>query len=393
VRQSTDRILSTHAGSLARPHSLLETMRTKEHGEAYDADAYAQQIREAVADVVRRQVDAGLDVVSDGEQGRVSFVSYAEERLDGLERVPGKSTMPSSWSREVADFPDYYAGYFKKYSSAVSPLHVAVCTGPVRYTGKDLLAADIANLQVALEASPAEEAFMAATSPWVFAHNEHYASDEEFMVAVAEALREEYLAIVDAGLLLQLDDPWLVEILSDESAEPAQRVRNAEAHVERVNYAVRDIPLDQIRFHTCYGLNHGPRVHDLPLSDVVDLMLRVNAGGYSFEVANPRHQHEWRVWEDAKLPEGRVLIPGFVSHATNFVEHPVLIADGIETYAKLVGRENVIAGVDCGFSSRASFAPEVDAQVVWAKFAALAEGAQIASERLWSRSGSRTVAV
>ena len=200
------------------------------------------------------------------------------------------------------------------------------------------------------------------------------------MEAVVEALREEYEAIAGAGLLLQVDDPWLIEMLSEDSPDAAKK---AEAHIERVNHALRNIPAGQVRFHTCYGLNHGPRINDLPFADVVGFMLEVDAGAYSFEVANPRHQHEWRVWEDVKLPDGKILMPGFIGHATNYVEHPELISDSIVTYAKLVGRENVIASADCGYSSRATFAPEVHPTVVWSKFEALAEGARLASKRLW----------
>jgi 5-methyltetrahydropteroyltriglutamate--homocysteine methyltransferase len=383
VERSTDRILSTHVGSLARPHPLLELMREKEHGRPYDEEAYEAQVTEAVRDVVRRQVEAGLDVVTDGEMSKVSFVSYIEKRLGGLEARPGTSMMPRSWELEVKEFPEYYKEYFGKYSQAVAPLSVPVCTGPVTYEGRAAVASDIANLKAALGEAPAAEAFLPSTSPAIIAENEYYKTDDEFLEAVAEALREEWLAIVDAGFLVQLDDPWLIEMLTDDTLSEADRHKAAEAHIERINHALRGIPEDRVRMHTCYGLNHGPRVHDLPLSDVVPYMLKVNAGAYSFEVANPRHQHEWRVWEDNKLEDGKLLIPGFLSHATAFVEHPELIADGIETYAKLVGRENVIAGADCGYSSRASFAPEVHPTVVWAKFAALSEGAKLASERLY----------
>jgi 5-methyltetrahydropteroyltriglutamate--homocysteine methyltransferase len=383
VERSTDRILTTHVGSLARPHPLLELMREKEHGRPYDEEAYEAQVTEAVRDVVRRQVECGLDVVTDGEMSKVSFVSYIERRLGGLEARPGTSMMPRSWELEVKEFPEYYKEYFGKYSQAVAPLSVPVCTGPVTFEGQDAVATDIANLKAALGETPAAEAFLPSTSPAIIAENEYYATDGEFLEAVSEALREEWLAIVDAGFLVQLDDPWLIEMLTDDTLEPADRRKAAEAHIERINHALRGIPEDRVRMHTCYGLNHGPRVHDLPLSEVVPHMLKVNAGAYSFEVANPRHQHEWRVWEDNKLADGKVLIPGFLSHATAFVEHPELIADGIETYARLVGRENVIAGADCGYSSRASFAPEVHPTVVWAKFGALGEGARIASERLY----------
>lgn len=381
---STDRILTTHVGSLARPWPLLETLREKEHGRAYDQDLLDRQIRDAVAGVIRRQVECGLDVVADGEMSKVSFLNYVKDRLGGFEPGGGESLLPASWKLEVDDFPDYYAQYFKKYSSTVSPLKVMVCTGPVTYVGGPALQTDIANLKAALDGVEYVEAFMPATSPAGFGRNEHYASEEEFEAAVAEALREEYLGIVDAGLLLQVDDPWLIEVLSErpDTTEESRR-HEAARHLEILNHALRGIPEDRIRYHVCYGLNHGPRLHDVPLREVVGPMLTVRAQAYSFEVANPRHQHEWRVWESVRLPEDKALIPGFLSHAQNYVEHPELIADGIVQYARLVGRERVLAGADCGFSSRASFAPEVHPTVVWPKFQALAEGARLASARLW----------
>jgi 5-methyltetrahydropteroyltriglutamate--homocysteine methyltransferase len=386
MRRSTERILATHVGSLARPHDLLEMMRAKEHGQAYDPAAFGRRVREAVADVVARQAQAGLDVVTDGEQGKVSFLTYVKERLAGFDQAAGETLLPPSWQKEIDDFPEYYRDYLGKYSSTVAPMRVMVCTGPVRYTGQDAVATDIANLRAALGgvAGPVSEAFLPSTSPSGFGRNEYYRSEQEYLAAVAEAMREEYLAIVDAGFLLQVDDPWLIEILADDGrSDPAERRRRAEEHVEALNHALRGIPEDRIRLHTCYGLNHGPRLNDLPLADVVPVMLGINAGAYSFEVANPRHQHEWRIWADVQLPDGKVLLPGLLGHATNYVEHPELIADGICQYAGLVGRENVIASADCGFSSRATFAPEVHPTVVWAKFAALAEGAAIASKRLW----------
>src|SRR5271166_740569 len=385
MQRSTQRILATHVGSLARPPGLLEVMREKEHGRPYDPAAFDDMVRDAVLDVVRRQVAAGLDVVTDGEQGKVSFLTYVKERLAGFDQVEGETLLPPSWQREIDDFPEYYHGYMSKYSSAVAPLRVMVCTGPVTYAG---LAGDIANLRAALAdaeiAGRATEAFLPSTSPSGFGRNEYYATEQDYLAAVAEAMRSEYLAIVEAGFLLQVDDPWLIEILADDGrSDPAERRRRAEEHVAALNHALRGIPEDRIRLHTCYGLNHGPRLNDIPLAEVAPVMLRINAGAYSFEVANPRHQHEWRIWADLKLPDGKVLLPGLLGHATNYVEHPELIADGICQYASLVGRENVIASADCGFSSRASFAPEVHPTVVWAKFAALAEGAAIATKRLW----------
>ena len=395
MRRSDERILATHVGSLARPHDLLEMMRAREHGEACDEAAFDRRVSEAVADVVARQAQAGLDVVTDGEQGKVSFLTYVKERLAGFDQAEGERLLPPSWQKEIDDFPEYYRDYLGKYSSTVAPMRVMVCTGPVRYTGQDAVAADIANLRAALDAAgvagAVSEAFLPSTSPSGFGRNEYYGSEHDYLAAVAEAMREEYLAIVDAGFLLQVDDPWLIEILTDDGrSDPAERRRRAEEHVEVLNHALRGIPEDRIRLHTCYGLNHGPRLNDLPLADVVPVMLTINAGAYSFEVANPRHQHEWRIWADVKLPDGKILLPGLLGHATNYVEHPELIADGICQYAGLVGRENVIASADCGFSSRATFAPEVHPTVVWAKFAALAEGAAIASTRLWGADISRT---
>jgi 5-methyltetrahydropteroyltriglutamate--homocysteine methyltransferase len=224
---------------------------------------------------------------------------------------------------------------------------------------------------------------MPSSGPSGFGRNAYYPNHEEYLGAVAEAMREEYLGIVDAGFVLQVDDPWLIDTLSDPARTPEERDQAANAHVDAVNNALRDIPPDRVRHHTCYGLNHGPRLTDIPLRDAVPYMLRINAGAYSFEVANPRHMHEYRIWEDVKLPDDKVIIPGLVGHANNYVEHPDLIAEYIVRYADLVGRERVIAGVDCGFSSRASYAPEVHPTVVWPKFAALAQGAELASQQLW----------
>jgi len=359
-------------------------MRAKEHGEPYQTELFARHMREAVAAVVRKQIECGLDVVCDGEQGKVDFYTYVGERLSGFERSGAGSATESYWQAEIDMFPDYYREYFKKYEAAVAPLGRSVCTGPVAYTGQEAVRRDIENLEAALAGAAYEEAFMPATAPGGFGRNEYYASEGEYVEALGEALREEYLAIVAAGLVLQIDDPFLIALLNgNQLTTEGERRIAAERHVEAVNHALRGIPAEQIRYHTCYGLNHGPRLLDVPLASVADLMLAVNAGAYSFEVANPRHQHEWRIWENVSLPEGKIVIPGFLSHATNFVEHPEGIADGIVTYARLVGRENVIAGADCGFSSRATFAPEVDPAVAWAKLEALVEGARLASKTLW----------
>jgi 5-methyltetrahydropteroyltriglutamate--homocysteine methyltransferase len=383
MKRSTERILTTHAGSLARPHELLDTMKERENGRPYDAELLDRQIHDAVADRVQQQVENGIDIVTDGEMSKVSFLGYVKDRLGGFEPDMEHMRMAPSWQREVDDFPEYYEEYFKKYSSTVTPLRRIICRGPISYIGHDLVQTDIANLKAAAAPFDVADVFMPSTGPSGFGANEYYDSHEEYLAAVAEAMREEYLAIAGAGLILQIDDPFLIDMLSDPSLEPDERERMAWMHVEALNHALRGIPTDQIRHHTCYGLNHGPRMNDIPLIDVVPFMLAINAGAHSFEVANPRHYHEWRIWEDVKLPEGKVLIPGLIGHATNYVEHPDLVADYIVKYAGLVGRENVIAGSDCGFSSRASYSPEVHPTVVWPKFRALADGAAQASKQLW----------
>jgi 5-methyltetrahydropteroyltriglutamate--homocysteine methyltransferase len=387
MKRSTERILTTHVGSLARPTPLLDVMREKENDRPYDHDEFRRLVRGSVADMVRRQADCGIDVVTDGEMGKVTFATYIKERLSGFE--PGGesiSTSARSWALEAAMFPEYYAEYFQKYSSTVSQIVPLVCTGPVTYTGQAAVYTDIDNLKAVLAEVEVEEAFMPATTPLMIGANRYYRSDDDLLEAVTEALREEYRAILDAALVLQIDDPGLIEILNENpSTTLEERRRLAAKHVEQINHAIRGLPAERIRLHVCYGLNHGPRVHDVPLREVVPFMLEINVGAYSFEVANPRHMHEWRVWEHTRLPGDKIIIPGMLSHGYSFVEHPELIADQIETYARLVGRENVIAGADCGFSSRATYKPEIHPSVVWAKFRALAEGARLATKRLWGR--------
>jgi 5-methyltetrahydropteroyltriglutamate--homocysteine methyltransferase len=386
MQRSTERILTTHAGSLARPTDLLDTLKEREHGRPYDAELLDRQIHDAVADRVRHQVDNGIDVVTDGEMSKVSFLGYVKDRLAGFEPDAEPMRMAPSWQKEVDDFPEYYEQYFKKYSSTVTPLQRLVCTGPISYVGQELLQTDIDNLRAAVSGLPEGEVadvFLPSTGPSGFGRNSYYDSHEDYLAAVAEAMREEYLGIVESGFLLQVDDPYLIDILSDPDKDEDERERTAWLHVEALNHALRDIPTERIRHHTCYGLNHGPRMNDIPLVDVTPFMLAIHAGAHSFEVANPRHYHEWRIWEDIKLPDDKILIPGLIGHATNYVEHPELVADYILKYAGIVGRENVIAGSDCGFSSRASYAPEVHPTVVWPKFRALAEGAELATKQLW----------
>ncbi len=378
MKRSTERILTTHVGSLARPHPLLELMRAKVADQAYDETEFARQSREAVKDVVQQQAAAGIDVVSDGEQSKAGFLGYISDRLSGLEvdtvGVPERTV----WKEELEQFSDYYADYLGGKSQTMVHTPPLVCTGPVTYTGQSVLRTDIDNLKAAMATVGVEEGFMPALAPRIVGRNTYYNSGRDFLEAVARAMHEEYAAIVAAGLLVQIDDPWLTALYHE---DPYQL--GPEEHVEMINLALEGIPADRVRYHTCYGINEGPRIHDVPLLDLIPMLLRIRAGAISFEAANPRHLHEWHVWETVKLPEDKLLIPGMISHAYNIVEHPELIADFLVTYARLVGRERVIAGADCGFSSSATFAPEVNPKVVWAKFRALAEGARLASDRLW----------
>ena len=386
MKRSTDRILITHCGSLARPKDLLDMMKAKVNGEPYDETAHAQRVRNAVAEVVRKQNECGIDIVTDGEQGKPGFYAYVRERLTGFEPKGTQRGAWKQWAAEVDAFPEYYEQYFSRrmMGGSIAPRTPMVCTGPVSYQGQDAIRKDIENLKNAIDGLKVEEAFMPAVAPSGVGTNEYYSSDEEYLQAVGDALRAEYQAIVDAGFILQIDDPWLTEVHShDPSLSVSERRKIAERSIETLNHALRGIAPEKIRFHTCYGINEGPRVHDVPLKDIVHLILKVNAGAYSFEAANARHEHEYHVWETVKLPEGKVIIPGVITHASNIVEHPELIAERIIRYAKLVGRDNVIAGSDCGFSSQATYNPEVHPTVVWAKFQAMAEGARLATRQLW----------
>jgi 5-methyltetrahydropteroyltriglutamate--homocysteine methyltransferase len=386
MKRSTNRILTTHAGSLARPKDLLEMMDAKLRAKPYDKAAYGKRIREAVADMVRKQVDSGVDIVTDGEQSKPSFNAYLIERLTGIEPVGTSEERVGARMRtdEARAFPEYYEKYFAEHMCGVGPNLPVACTGPITYKGQEAVQTDIENLTAALNGLKTEEVFMPAIAPGFFS-NQYYRTEEEFQYALAEALREEYLAIVGAGFILQIDDPSLTRLYRTEpSLTVAERVRDAEIYVEALNHALRGIPVEKIRYHTCYGINEGPRIFDIALKDIISLMLKVNAEAISFEAANPRHEHEWHLWEDVKLPVGKILIPGVITHCSNIVEHPELIAERIGRYAKLVGRENVIGGSDCGFSSQATFTPEIDPTVVWAKFKAMAEGAKLATKRLWS---------
>jgi 5-methyltetrahydropteroyltriglutamate--homocysteine methyltransferase len=388
MKRSTDRILTTFVGSLARPPDLIGILDARERGQPYDSGAFTRRVRSAVSDVVRRQAEAGIDVVSDGEQGKPGFVTYVGERLTGSEPVPAPPRAgPWVGSREVTDFPEYYEWYSRWRGASVGPPATLACKGKITYKGQEALRRDLENLKEALAGVNAAEAFVPSTSPAnveAQRRNEYYPDQEAYLYAIADAMREEYNAIVAAGFLLQVDDPRLITYYNATPGASIDQCRRwAEPRIEALNYALRDIPPEKIRFHTCYGINIGPRIHDMALKDMADIMLKVNAGAYSFEGANPRHEHEWQVWRDVKLPEGKVLIPGVITHTSNIVEHPELVADRLVQYASIVGRENVIAGSDCGFSSQATAEPEIHPTVVWAKFKAMAEGARLASQKLW----------
>jgi len=373
------RIRTTHVGSLPRPHDLLEQMKARLSGEAYDRERYESRVRRAVAECVRRQVDCGIDIVADGEQSKPGFFTYVKERLAGFVPRPGKKVPFFDAERQA--FPEYYQEYFARAMTggSIAPVVPMVCTGPVKYIGDEALRRDIDNLKAAMAASGAKAAFMPSVAPSGAGTNEYYKSDEEFFFAVADAMRQEYKAIVDAGLYLQIDDPFMTDNFSDPALDERQHRRVAEIHVESINHALRGIPAEKVRFHTCYGINEGPRVHDPALGVVAPYMLQVNAGAYSFEAANARHEHEYHYWETAKLPDDKVLVPGVITHASNIVEHPELIAERLARFARIVGPERVIASADCGFSSQATYQPEVHPSVMWAKFQAMAEGARLAA--------------
>jgi 5-methyltetrahydropteroyltriglutamate--homocysteine methyltransferase len=383
-KQSTDRILTTHVGSLSRPKDLLDLMKAKLTGAGSDPKAYESRIRSAVAECVRKQAETGVDILTDGEQSKPGFFTYVRERLDGFEPRPQQRLQ--GWPLEVGAFPEYYEQYFKEAmsGSALAPVVPMVCTGPIRYCGGESLKRDIENLKAAVSGVNAHAVFMPSVAPSGIGSNEYYRTEEEFFHAAAAALRPEYQAIVEAGFLLQIDDPFLTDIFADPALDASDRHKRASMFVEAINESLRGIPEEKVRFHTCYGINEGPRVHDAPLEEVVPYMLKVRAGAYSFEAANPRHEHEYHLWERVKLPEGKVLIPGVITHASNIVEHPELIAERLVRFAKLVGRENVVAGADCGFSSQATYRTEVHPTVIWAKFQALRDGARLATKQLWS---------
>ncbi len=392
MNRRPDRIPTTHVGSLVRPPELLQFIRPKQNGQPYDEKAYESCQQPAVTEVVRRQDDARIDLPSDGEFGKsISWSQYALERLAGFERPPARpGEHGSTRGADRARFADFYT---ELDAAEGPPAQVgtaagqAVCVGPIAYTGMAELRRDIDNFKAALALAGVEQGFLPVAAPSSVIpdrKNEYYRSDAELLHAIAEAMRTEYRAIVDAGLLLQLDDARLA-VTYDRMVPPASFAQYrdwAALQVEAINHALEGIPEERVRYHVCWGSWPGPHATDVPLKDIVDLVLKVRAGTYLIEGANPRHEHEWRVWESVKLPEGKVLAPGMISHATNVVEHPELVAQRIVRLAKRIGRERVLASTDCGFA-QGPFHRRVHPSIMWAKLEALAEGARLASRQLW----------
>ena len=387
MKRSTNRILTTHVGSLPRPANLLEMNTAKVSGGPYDQAAWTARVRTAVAEVVQLQVEAGVDIVNDGELSKSSWSSYVNERLSGFAESVSQGQGSLVRGRDKKAFQEFYDEYDR-----IQPFRTVngsrwtdvTCTAPISYKEQTAVQMDIENLKAAYAGVDAEEAFITAVAPGSIITrriNKYYPTEEAFLFAIADAMKTEYKAIVDAGFLLQIDDPQLVTRYDmEDPAPPAEEYcKLAAPRVEALNHALADIPEQRVRYHICWGGWHGPHTTDLPLKDIVNLLFRIRAGAYLIEAANARHEHEWRVWEHVKLPEGKILIPGVVSHATNAVEHPELVADRVLRFANLVGRENIIAGTDCGLGGR------IHRQIVWAKLKALSEGARLATRQLWGR--------
>jgi len=388
MKRSSERVLSTHVGSLIRPPKLQEFLRAKQGGKPYDEQGFQKCLSDSVAEVVKQQADAGIDVVSDGEFGKsISWAQYALTRLSGFERRPIKTDAANPFKRgaDRTKFAEFYEELDEK--QAVSTTTEAICTGPISYVGNDELERDIRNFKAALAKVKVEEAFLPVAAPASVIpdrKNEYYKNDEELQVAIAAAMRTEYKTIVDAGFIVQLDDARSA-VTYDRMVPPgsfADYKRWLEAQIEILNHAIEGLPQDRVRYHICWGSWPGPHTSDVPLKDIVDVVLKAKVGAFVIEGANPRHEHEWKVWKDAKLAPGQILIPGVISHATNVVEHPELVAERIVRLANLVGRENVIAGTDCGFA-QGPFYRRVHPSIMWAKLEALAEGARLASKELW----------
>jgi 5-methyltetrahydropteroyltriglutamate--homocysteine methyltransferase len=374
--RSDGRIRMTHQGTLPRPDDLRALVRARGSGDAYDADQLAQELSAAVADVVRRQVEIGLDSINDGEQSKTSFSDYVTTRLGGLAPTPEIYYSPIT-GRDRRDFPEYHERH-----RLGGQRHVYQCVGPLTYMGQSLVETDIANFKAAMRGLTVEQAYLPAVAPGSIEHwlkNAYYPTEEAYLYAIGDAMHHEYKAIVDAGLVLQIDDPDLADgwqVDPDQTLEEYRR--RARLRTEVLNHALRGLPAERIVMHMCWGSGKGPHTNDLPLREFVDIVLSVNAGAYSIEAANPRHEWEWEVWQDVQLPDGKVLIPGVMAHCTDHVEHPRLIAQRLVRYANLVGRENVIGGSDCGLGTRLG-----DPKICWAKLQVGVEGARLATQELW----------
>jgi 5-methyltetrahydropteroyltriglutamate--homocysteine methyltransferase len=375
MKRSTEQILTTHTGSLPRPPELLEALQARDRGESAPTDL-PEQIRAGVAAAVDHQARAGVTVVNDGEASKIGYSTYVKERLEGFGGEGGLAGMPA----DLAEFPDFMQRVMGGLDFAMP-----ACVGPVSYRDLDAVRTDIANLKAATDGAAVQDVFMSAASPGVisvFLQNQHYPSHEDYIAALADAMKAEYDEINRAGIVLQLDCPDLAMAghMLGESADEFRR--RAKLHVEAINHATRDIPGEQMRMHLCWGNYEGPHHHDVPLREIIETVLEARPAAISFEAANPRHEHEWTVFEDVKLPDGKALIPGVLDSTTNYIEHPELVAQRIVRYAKLVGSENVIAGSDCGFATFASFLA-IDPEITWAKLGAMAEGAKLASAQLY----------
>ena len=382
MKRSVDRILTTHTGSLPRPPDLAELVFAREDGQA-DPARVAARVRDAVADVVIRQADAGVDVLNDGELSKVGYSNYVKDRLSGFD---GESARPGP--SDIPDFPGFMERRERERGRGFQYMRTPACTGPIALRDREAVRTDVANLRAALEDVEAEEVFMSAASPGVIAlffGNQHYPTRDAYLAAIADAMRDEYEAIVEAGFVLQLDCPDLAmgRHIQFGAEDLAAFQREAERNVEALNHATTGIDPDRMRLHLCWGNYEGPHHRDVELRDILDIVLRARPNGISLEACNPRHEHEWAVFEDVRLPEGKLLIPGVVDSTNNYIEHPDLVAQRLVRYARVVGRENVLAGTDCGFGTFAGVS-NVDPDIVWAKFEAMAEGARRASEQLGS---------
>jgi 5-methyltetrahydropteroyltriglutamate--homocysteine methyltransferase len=393
MQRSTSRILTTHVGSLPRPAELLEAVSALSGPDGGPSpaiqQAYEACLRRSVADLVRKQAEVGIDIISDGELGKVSWATYILDRVSGFE-IRRDRMQPLVWlGRDRERFPEFFA---QEMPNAITGAPTEVCVGPIAYQGQAAMQRDIANFQAALQDVQVTEAFLPVVAPASTAYNgvnEYYPSERKYIYAIADALRHEYRAIVEAGLLVQVDDAVLANMYDHlVQTSPEHYWRWGQLRIDALNHALEGIPEDRVRYHVCFGSWHVPHVADAPLEELIDLILQVKAGAYSIEAANPRHEHEWRVWETAKLRDGQILIPGVITHHVTTVEHPRLIADRIVRFATLVGRENVIAGTDCGFAQSQGI-QRVHPSVMWAKFEALAEGARLATQELWGNSHAR----